>query len=165
LNTSLYLDTFQKAADLLDKEYLNKNKIEVSVGTVLDSVFLKLYKKSWTSSLQDPLNAESRIFFSVWVNDSTLQSDKIFYNIHALKLRKLSSYAIESRKFANTFRIDFQKYSHQWPNVSTAFGPLTLMEGNVNLDSEKIEKDILILSNNFLAIAHLIDQSLLKFKK
>lgn len=63
-----YLQKFQQAADQLDKDLLGQYQLEVAVGVVLDSVYLKLYKKSWATALQDPLTAESRIFFSIWVN-------------------------------------------------------------------------------------------------
>jgi hypothetical protein len=77
-----YLDIFQKAADQLDKELCAKKQIESAIGIYQDSVFLKLYKKSWATPLQDPLTAETRIFFSVWISDSAIKEQKIWYNIH-----------------------------------------------------------------------------------
>jgi len=159
-----YLNKFQKASDRLDKNQLHKKQIEVAVGVVLNSVFLKLYKKAWTSTSQDPLTATSRIFFSIWINDSTIREQKIYYNIHALKLRQLKGYAIQSRKFAETFRYSFKDFEHQWQNVSVNFGPLTLMEGWIKIDSDNFQDDILKLANNFLEIDHLIDNTLAKFK-
>lgn len=159
-----YLDKFQKAADRLDKNLLDKKQIEVSVGVILNSVFLKLYKKSWTSSLQDPLTANSRIFFSIWINDSTIKEQKIYYNIHALKLRQLKGYVIQSRKFAEVFRHSFKDFEHQWQNVSVDFGPLTLMEGWIKIDLENFQSDIYELANNFLATDYLIDNTLAIFK-
>lgn len=164
MNTSFYLNQFQKVADQLDLKLLDKNQIEISVGIVLDSACLKLYKKSWTNDIQNPLTAESRIFFSVWINDSTIEKQKIMYNIHALKLRNLKGYSIQSRKFAETFRTGFNAYQNEWSNVSVNHGPLTLMEGWIKLDLENIEKDILELANNFLTIEHLIDETLVQFK-
>jgi hypothetical protein len=160
-----YLSTFQKSADKLDKKLLQKKQIEVAVGEILDSVFLKLYKKSWTSSGQYPVKAESRIFFSIWVNDSILQERKIFYNIHALKLRHLKGYKIQSRQFADSFRENFKTVEKKWENVSVKFGPLTLMEGWIKLDNENIIGDILKLANNFLDVDNLIDETLAEFKK
>lgn len=159
-----YLDKFQKAADQLNKKQLDKKQIEVAVDVVLNSVFLKLYKKSWTSSLQHPLTATSRIFFSIWINDSTIKEQKIYYNIHALKLRQLQGYAIQSRKFADAFRHSFKDVEHKWQNVSVDFGPLTLMEGWIKIDLDNFQEDILKLANNFLAIDHLIDNTLAKYK-
>jgi hypothetical protein len=159
-----YLDKFQQIADKLDAKLLKKNNMEVATGIVLNSVFLKLYKKSWTNSFLDPLNAESRIFFSIWVNDAAVKQQKVFYNIHALKLRKLKGYSIQSRKFAEIFRQHFAEFSYQWQNVSLDFGPLTLMEGWVKLDSINFQNSILELANNFLQMEYLIDDTLAKFK-
>lgn len=164
MDTSFYLENFQKIANQLDRKLLDEKSVEVSVGVYLDSVFIKLYKKSWANNPHEALTAESRIFFSVWVNDSSIQKQKIMYNIHALKLRKLKGYAIESRKFAEKFRNPFENYSQKWPNVSTNYGPLTLMEGWITLDFENYYAEILKICNNFLEIEHLIDDALLQFK-
>lgn len=165
MNTSFYLKEFQKAADQLDKKLLSEKEIEVAVGVVLDSVCLKLCKKSWASELQDPLTAETRIFFSIWVNDATIEVQKISYNIHAFKLRYLKGYAIQSRQFADAFRQIFKAFEAQWPNVSVKYGPLTLMEGWIKPDQNNLQHEVLSLANNFLAIEHLVDDTLLKFKK
>lgn len=165
MDIPFYLENFQKIVDQLDSKLLNEKSIEVSVGIYLDSVFIKLYKKSWASNPEEALTAESRIFFSVWVNDATLEKQKIMYNIHALKLRKLKGYSIQSRKFAEIFRDSLKDYEQKWPNVSVVHGPLTLMEGWIKLDLENLEKDILKLARNFLEIEHLIDHTLNPFKK
>jgi hypothetical protein len=160
-----YISLFQKAVTQIDEKLLNEKKIETNVGEILNAAFLKLYKKSWTNSIENPLTAETRIFFSIWVNESTLQQKKIFYNIHALKLRKLYGYSIESRKFANSFREKVKKHLHKWENVRTDFGPLTLMEGWIEFDNENAQEDILQLANNFLEIENIIDETLVEFKK
>ncbi len=160
----IYLEKFQKVADKLDKKLLEKKQVEVAVGIYLDSVFLKLYKRSWTNQFEDPLTSESRIFFSAWVNDSIIHEQKVFYNIHALKLRKLKGYSIESRKFADMFRAKFRPFENKWPNVSLKFGPLTLMQGWLNLNPENIQDEILGLVTNFLEIDYLIDNNLAYFK-
>lgn len=165
MNTSFYLKELQKAANQLDKKLLKEKGIEVAVGVVLDSVCLKLYKKTWASELQDPLTAESRIFFSIWVNDITIEAQRISYNIHAFKLRHLKGYAIQSRQFADTFRESFKAFEGSWPNVSVKYGPLTLMQGWIKPDQNDLSNDVLILASNFLAIEHLVDDTLLKFKK
>lgn len=160
-----YLNTFQKAADKLNKKLLQEKQIEVAVGVVLYSVFLKLYKKSWANPSEDPLTAESRIFFSIWINDTTLSAQKVYYNIHAFKLRKLKGYSIESKKFADTFRTHFKDFDSNWENVSVKYGPLTLMEGWVKFEEKTLEEVILKLSHDFLEINHLIDHTLAEFKK
>ncbi|MEO8532627.1 MAG: hypothetical protein ABI441_02700 [Flavobacterium sp.] len=158
------MENFQKIADQLDQKLLSKKSIEVFVGVYLDSVFIKLYKKSWTNNPQEALNAESRIFFSVWVNDSLIEKQQIMYNMHALKLRKLKGYSIQSRKFAEFFREDFRECASKWQNVSLNHGPLTLMEGWVKLDLENFREEILKMSNNFLEIEYLVDKTLERFK-
>ena len=165
MDTSFYLDKFQKAADHLDKKLLTRKKVEAAV--VLfgnDCVVLKLYKRSWTNQVQDPLTSASRIFFSVWISGSTKDEQKIFYNIHALKLRQLKGYFIQSRKFADIFREMFKSFEHKWENVSVNFGPLTLMEGWLKMDLKSLQDDILKLANNFLEIEDLIDETLEHFK-
>jgi hypothetical protein len=164
MDIPFYLDKFQKIADQLDKKVLNQKSIEVSVGIYSDSVFIKLYKKSWSGNPEEALTAESRIFFSVWVNDATLEKQKIMYNIHALKLRKLKGYSIQSRKFAEVFRDSFKDYEQKWPNVSVNHGPLTLMEGWTKLDLENFQEEVLELANNFLEIEYLVDHTLDPFK-
>ena len=135
------------------------------VGTYEQSVFLKLFKKSWANLVHGPLIPESRIFFSIWITDDTIKDQKLLYNIHALKLRKLKGYSIESRKFANAFRMGFRRYQHEWQNVSLDFGPLTLMQGWVKIDGEKMREEILSLVQQFLEIDFIIDETLASFKK
>ena len=166
MDTSFYLDKFQKAASQLDKKLLIKKKVEATVVMFgEDCVVLKLYKTDWANLLQDPLASTSRIFFSVWVSGSTIHEQKIFYNIHALKLRKLKGYSIQSRKFAGIFRESFKNFEHKWENISVNFGPLTLMEGWVKMNLESLQDEILKLANNFLEIEHLVDKTLAHFKK
>ncbi|HSH66152.1 MAG TPA: hypothetical protein VLB84_10215 [Bacteroidia bacterium] len=160
-----YLKKFRKSAEQLNKKMLNEKLIEVHVGVTLNSVVLKLYKKEWTNDNNDPVNAKTRIFFSIWVNDETIKKNKLFYNIHALKLRQLKGYSITSREFAIRFRNDFKKHEKDWKNVSVKFGPLTLMEGWEPLDNENLENIILKLANNFLKIEQLIDTTLEKFEQ
>lgn len=160
-----YLDQFKKAADSLDQHQLHQKGLEVATGIVLDSVYLKIFKRAWTNDNQNPLDAEARIFFSVWVHEKTLYEHKIFYNIHAFKLRKLKNYTISSREFAESFRKNFQKHQGHWQNVSMTFGPLTLMQGWVNYDKEHLQEIITALATNFSTIDSLIDDTLTLFKK
>ena len=165
MNFTYYLDKFQQASDRLDKKLLAKKQMEVAVGVYHDSVFLKLYKKAWANKVPDPLTSASRIFFSVWINDKLIQEQKIFYNIHALKLRQLNGYTITSRKFADDFRKSFRSFEHQWPNVSVQFGPLTLMEGWQKVDEKNFQKEMLELARRFLEIDYLVDDLLEKCKQ
>jgi hypothetical protein len=165
LHLNIYLQKFHEAAGKLDKKLLAKKQVEAAVGIYRNAVFLKLYKKAWTNQFEDPLTAASRIFFSVWINDSIVQEQKIFYNIHAFKLRKLKGYAIESRKFAAMFRSNFRPFEYKWPNVSMQFGPLTLMQGWIKFDTENFVTDVLNLAANFLETEYLIDNTLAYFKR
>jgi hypothetical protein len=164
MDTTFYLERFERAAGQIDKGVLASRRVEVSTGLFKDAVFLKLYKKSWASPEQDPLMAESRIFFSVWITDAAIREQKLFYNIHALKLRKLKGYSIESRKFADAFRAGFKDFSAEWENVSVKFGPLTLMEGWVKAVPADFQEEILALAGKFLEIEYLVDDALAKFK-
>lgn len=164
MDTSFYLQKLKKAADQLDKKWLYKKQVEVVVVMYRDSAVLKLYKRSWANKSQDPLTADSRIFFSVWINDSSLKEQKLLYNIHALKLRQLNGYSIQSRKFADTFRDLFKNFEHQWKNVNVKFGPLTLMEGWLKIDPVNLENQVLELAKHFLEIEHLVDDTLADFK-
>lgn len=159
-----YLEKFRNSAESINQSLLSKNHLEVYVGVALDSVVLKLYKTEWTNNHTDPINSKTRIFFAIWVNNDTIKRSKVFYNIHALKLRELKGHSITSRDFANQFRKDFRPFEQAWENVSTAFGPLTLMEGWEHFEEENLEKTILKLANNFLEIEHLIDDTLKKFR-
>lgn len=164
MDYDFYLDKFQKSAERLDKKLLLDKQLELTVGITLYSVVLKLYKKRWTSDHADPINAKTRIFFAVWVNDNTIKQGKLYYNIHALKLRELEGYSIVSREFADKFRSDFKKYQDDWENVNVKLGPLTLMEGWNKLNPDTIENTIIHLASNFLKIEYLIDNTLNTFK-
>lgn len=164
MDTAFYLNIFQNAADQIDQTAMNQKQLEVATGLYGDSVFLKLYKPSWASPSQDPLTAESRIFFSIWIDDPALAEQKLLYNIHALKLRKLKGYSIASRKFAENFRGRFSAFEKQWPNVSLNYGPLTLMQGWIVADPEKMQEQITALANKFFELESLVDQTLAQFK-
>ena len=160
-----YLKIFSSVAGQLNQQLLKEMQLEATVLEVLDCVCLKIYKKAWATPNEDPLQARSRIFCSVWISEEAVEEQKLFYNIHAFKLRHLPGYAIESRKFAALFRTDFAPFMAQWPNVSVDHGPLTLMRGYVETDADHFEAEILQLANRFFSIAPLIDDTLAKFKK
>jgi hypothetical protein len=164
MDHDFYLEKFNNSATQLDKKLLKDKQLEISVGIILDSVYLKLYKKKWLNDSEQEINAKTKIFFSIWVNDKTLKENKIFYNIHALKLRHLRDHSISSRDFAEKFRRDFKKIQQHWENISLNFGPLTLMEGWSEIHTGDIETIIVSLANNFLTIDHIIDKTLARFE-
>lgn len=159
-----YLNVFKKSADRFNKELYQQNALACKVGVWLESVALKIQKESWVNSGTAKPFGES-IFFSVWINEELIQRGKLYYNIHALKLRELSGYSIKSKEFADAFRLRFKKFEKKWPNVSVDFGPLTLMEGWVTLDEDSLEDNIADLACQFAEIAFIIDDLLATRKK
>jgi hypothetical protein len=104
---------------------------------------LKLQKPSWTNDRMDRVENETGIFFSIWVNAKAASQKRAEYNIHALKLRRLAGYSITSRDFAQEFRSGFARMRDGWPNVSVDYGPLTLMQGWIEVAPDRAEQDIL----------------------
>ncbi|WP_367866233.1 hypothetical protein [Pedobacter sp. WC2423] len=154
-----YLSIFQQAADRLDKRLLHQKQLQVETGVWLDSVILKLHKRHWANNPNAKPQTGPAIFFSIWINDTGIKENRLFYNIHALKLRKLNGYDLTSRHFAHDFREQFKSMEHNWPNVSMKFGPLTLMQGWKKIDINCID-DILKIANEFMAIDVLIESLL-----
>src|SRR5882757_1032732 len=99
METTYYLDKFQKAVDHFDKEFFSQKKLECKVGVWLQSAALKIQKRSWINASQTTRPFGESIFFSVWLNDESIREGKLYYNIHALKLRQLTGYSIKSREF------------------------------------------------------------------
>jgi hypothetical protein len=164
MDFNFYKSKFEQALQNIPKKEFEDVGLTLSVVEVMESIVLKIYKPEWSNDLQSPLNSKSRIFFSVWVHDKTIQERKLYYNIHALKLRELKGYKISSRNFAEKFRNKFIEYQIDWENVSVNFGPLTLMEGWIDLNQDTIQNDISDLVHKFLKISSLIDQTLDDFK-
>lgn len=165
MDYTFYLKKFHLAAAGIPEEILSKYGLKLYVDTILESVALKIHKPEWYSNSQLPSGAEGRIFFSVWVNDKTIREKKLFYNIHALKLRMLKSYKLSARDFAQDFRNEFLMHRKEWPNVRVNYGSLTLMEGWVELNADDIEKTIHQLVQKFLKINLIIDRVLEQYKK
>lgn len=123
---------------------------------------LKLQKPAWTNDDMRTTENRSGIFFSVWCDGGTEPVCKGNYNIHALKLRQLRGFKITSRDFAEEFRRRFRHIASPWPNVSTEFGPLTLMQGWFDVVATTFEADVARLMNRFLEISPIIDELLEK---
>jgi len=130
-------------------------------GLYNDCCVLKLQKAAWTNDRMDQLRNETGIFFSIWTNaKAAAGKNRANYNIHALKLRQLAGYSITSRDFANEFRENFSSLCAAWPNVSVDYGPLTLMQGWIEVDVNRFEKDALALMERFQSVSPLIDRLL-----
>jgi hypothetical protein len=160
MDNNFYLDQFSKAASRLDKKILQKKQIEVETGTWLQSVVVKFHKKHWANKPYEKPQTGAAIFFSAWISGKAEKENKIYYNIHALRLRQLKGYKIESRKFAAAFRKKFKSFESNWDNVSVDFGPLTLMEGWKNFNAEDLQNNITELARQFLEIDYIIDELL-----
>ncbi len=158
MQTDHHLNLFQKAVDGLDLTPFIQNGLELKVGVWLNSVVLKIQKASWRNS--DAIPFQNSIFFSIWINNGSLSQNKLYYNIHALKLRELKAYKLKSRDFAQAFRAQFKPFEDQWPNISTSFGPLTLMEGWVSIDENNLGSRIQNLAQKLLNIHFIIDDLL-----
>lgn len=100
MDYEFYLKNFEAVFSKMGKDDFADSGIHLFVGIVLDSVVIKAYKKEWSGDIKNPLTADSRIFFSVWINDKTIKKGRLYYNIHALKLRQLKGYKVISRNFA-----------------------------------------------------------------
>jgi hypothetical protein len=121
---------------------------------------LKLQKASWTNDRMDHVQNKTGIFFSIWIDEKAARKGRANYNIHALKLRQLKDYSITSRDFANDFRDGFATMRDSWPNVRVDYGPLTLMQGWIEIDPKSFEDGILVLLERFKHVSSLIDRLL-----
>jgi len=157
MSVSSLLVPFHRAAAALDAGVLRKKQLDVEVGEWLNSVVLRMQKKHWCNNPDEKPHIGPAIFFSVWITPDGVKKNTIFYNIHALKLRELNGHRITSRAFAAAFRQVFKVFEQSWPNVSVAFGPLTLMQGWVEIDPASCEDEIRVLAEKFLKIDSLID--------
>lgn len=164
MDEHFYQQKFQEAVDTISVKDFDDAGLHLSVNLILESVALKIYKPEWASNEQSPLNAPGRIFFSVWVSEKSIKEGKLYYNIHALKLRALKAYTIPARSFAEEFRIRFEEDRENWDNVSVKYGPLTLMEGWVVLRSDHLPDDLRKLAHQFLTISPVIDEVLNKYR-
>ena len=164
METTYYLDKFQQCLDQLDKEPFNRENLDLKVGVWIDSVVLKIQKQAWLNNSPTAKPFRESVFFSIWVSDGPISKNKLYYNIHALKMRELTRYSIKSRDFADAFRLRFKAFEHEWPNVSVSFGPLTLMEGWVD-GLENLDEAIPHLAYKFLALSPIIDDLLSERKK
>jgi hypothetical protein len=162
MDTTFYLSLFQQVGDKLDKKLLNQKQLQLETGVWLDSIVLRLYKQHWANNPDAKPQTGPSIFFSIWINIADINEHKLFYNIHALKLRKLNGYALTSRKFAEDFREQFKSFEHNWPNVSTKFGPQTLMQGWKIVDLNFPMEDILKIANKLIDLDVLIENLLIK---
>lgn len=151
-----YLKAFRRIASRV-RPSLEKEQIEVHVGSWLGSAAVKLQKPRWSGEKPVAAPATTGIFFSVWIEEKSLKKNRVFYNVHALRLRNLGGYTIQSREFAGAFRTKFAPTSGGWPNVSVDYGPQTLMQGWIELNPAHLENDVVALVCRFVPLASTID--------
>jgi hypothetical protein len=116
-----YLQEFEKASKSIDKKLLVKNEIELQTGIWLNSVVLRLQKRRWANNPDEKPHSGSAIFMGIWQDEEAMANNKLNYNIHALRLRQLNGYKLQSRTFATIFRDSFREFEQNWPNVSVDF--------------------------------------------
>lgn len=153
------IEAFIEARSLLLESGLIAKDLICKVGGD-ETPTLKLLKTSWTNDAHDQIGNTSGVFFSIW--ESTLRADRgrLLYNIHALKLRNLKGYKLEGKKFAAAFRNRFTPHLGSWPNVSTNFGPLTLMQGWIGRRPDHLAQDVYSLAAQFREVVPIIDRLL-----
>ena len=151
-------NVFAKIKDRFDEQ--NPYGLVCKQGFYKDCCVLKLQRASWTNDPMDQVQNETGIFFSVWANAELLWTNRIIYDIHALKLRQLKGYAITSREFATDFRERFECTRGDWPNVRVDYGPVTLMKGWIGSELDLPGNDILVLMERFGRLSPLIDSLL-----
>jgi hypothetical protein len=154
-----YLEIFDQVGARV-RPLLDVGRIEAHVDCWHEAAVFKLQKRRWANQSPAAGPSEVGIFFSVWVDATGLRQSRAFYNIHALKLRSLECYSIQSREFATVFRLAFAESARDWPHVSTDYGPQTLMQGWIELDSSRMAADVAELVRRFIPLAELIDQLL-----
>ena len=154
-----YLDVFDRVAGRV-RSSLRKHRLEVVVGTWLDSAVLKVQKREWREDQSGSDPSAVGIFFSVWVEEKGLKKNRAFYNIHALRLRSLSAYSLQSGEFAAAFRARFARQKSLWPEVSVEYGPQTLMQGWIALDEDRFEEEVVRLVHLFVPLVDIIDELL-----
>ncbi len=130
-----------------------------------NAVVLKLLKPHWSDDAADVVAISTGIFFSVWVDDSALMRRGLHYNLHALKLRDLAKYNLQSRKFAAEFREHFEPLREQWPAVSVSYGPQTLFQGFVGCTEDEVEATAYDLVRMFIPLGSIVDSLLARAAK
>jgi len=151
---------FPKIKARFDERQSGVDGLICKQGFYKDCAVLKLQKASWTNDRMDDVRNKSGIFFSIWIDKKAASNHRANYNIHALKLRQLKKYSITSRDFASDFRNRFASMRNAWPNASVDYGPLTLMQGWIEVNLNSLEKDLLVLMERFKDIAPVIDRLL-----
>jgi len=151
------IECFLESKSLLEASGILGEDLVCKVG---DYPALKILKSTWTNDTHDRIGNDSGVFFSVWMSTLKDEEEMVLYNIHALKLRQLAGYRLESRKFAFAFRDEFLPHAEKWPNVRTNLGPQTLMQGWIPRRPSELPNDIFNLAHQFGDLIPIIDRLL-----
>jgi len=149
-----FSEEFRKIKLEYEKSSAGKLGFTCSTRTFEGCPALSLEKPSWTSG-------PARIFFSIWTDNDTT-TNRVHYNIHAFKLRQFKGHVITSREFADEFRRHFKSVRQEWPNESTEYGPLNLMQGWIDFSTTTFERDVITLMTRFEKVSAIIDRMLEK---
>ena len=128
-------------------------QLHCEAGNWLNSAALKLQKSNWSDH-----GMGQGIFFSVWLGNAEVETNRFNYNIHALKLGLQKSCGVKPVAFARVFRRRFSFAG--WPNINTDYGPQTLMQGWLPLHQSTFEQDVLGLIDRFASTQNIIDELL-----
>lgn len=154
-----YLQEFKRINQQMIPTCIAGQDLSSSCSAGHDAVALKIQKPTWTN-----VGPEQGVFFSIWLADRDIEDGILNYNIHALKMRELSGYALQSRVFAARFRERLAKRGEVWPGMRVDFGPQTLMQGQVPLDDARLPEDICGLVRTFVKMHGLVDEVLMEFR-
>jgi hypothetical protein len=150
---SKYQATLERIKQNHADRLLRTFQLRCEAGNCLDSAVLKLQKSNWSDN-----GMGQGIFFSVWLGNREVETDRFNYNIHALKLGLQKSCGVKPVAFARAFRSRFAFAG--WPNINTDYGPQTLMQGWLPLHLRTFEQDVLGLIERFASTHHTIDELL-----
>lgn len=165
-----YLKSFRKAQRQIttdarfDDAWVCKTGLWPEAAATQAAVF-KLHKRHWSPDLEEVIGNKTGIFFSVWVDEVVIAKGGLHYNLHALKLRQLPGYRLESRKFAAAFRDAAAPMLADWSEVETDFGPQTLFQGFVSCPQERVEMVTVELAWKFVLLAEVVDGLVIKAAK
>ncbi|QIF03034.1 hypothetical protein [Roseimicrobium sp. ORNL1] len=156
-----YLGILENIKDAMSADLMRKHQLRCEAGDWMDSATLKLQKDAWTAG-----GTGQGIFFSVWLGEKELKTRRFNYNIHSLKLGTLPGHVVKPREFASAFREKLEAHpkGSGWPNLSTDYGPQTLMQGWMPLDEATFRQDMESVIERFVGMHDVIDALLLERK-
>jgi ankyrin repeat protein len=148
------LKMLEEVANACRPELEKNHQLRCKTGEWMHSAVLKIQKPAWTDG-----NGHE-VFFSVWQNARDRAKGRFNYNIHSLKLGRLPGYSIRPGAFASAFRERLAAADGDWPNLKTACGPQTLMQGWLPFEEATFRANVTRLVKNFVKIYKIIDDLL-----